>query len=51
MVTSLKSPGFDNATKTKCGFTVNGVSIDSDNLIVRQPVQKEPLRQASAPHD
>lgn len=37
LVTSLKSPGFAHATKTKFGFTVNGQSIDFDDLTVRQP--------------
>lgn len=36
IVTSLKSPGFAHPTKTKFGFTVNGQSIDFDNLVVRQ---------------
>jgi hypothetical protein len=36
LVTSLQSPGFDHPTKTKFGFTVNGESIDFDNLSVRQ---------------
>ena len=35
-VTSLKSPGFAHPTKTKFGFTVNGQSIEFDNLVVRQ---------------
>jgi len=35
-VASLKSPGIAHPTKTKFGFTVNGQSIDFDNLVVRQ---------------
>ena len=38
LVTSLLSPGFDHPTKTKFGFTVNGQSIEFDNLTVRQPL-------------
>jgi arylsulfatase A-like enzyme len=41
VVTTLKSPGFAHPTKTKFGFTVNGQSIEFDNLVVRQP--SEPL--------
>ena len=37
MVTSLQSSGFEHPTKTKFGFTVNGDSIQFDNLAVRQP--------------
>ncbi len=37
LVTSLRSPGFAHPTKTKFGFTVNGQSIEYDNLMVRQP--------------
>jgi hypothetical protein len=36
MVTKLKSAGFAHPTKTKFGFTVNGQSIEFDNLVVRQ---------------
>ena len=36
LVTSLRSPGFDHPTKTKFGFTVNGESIDFDNLVVKR---------------
>lgn len=36
MVASLRSPGFDHPTKTKFGFTVNGESIDFDNLVVKK---------------
>jgi hypothetical protein len=36
LITSLKSPGFAHPTKTKFGFTVNGQSIEFDNLVVRQ---------------
>lgn len=36
LITSLKSPGFAHPTKTKFGFTVNGQSIEFDNLQVRQ---------------
>ncbi|EMI21487.1 sulfatase family protein [Rhodopirellula maiorica SM1] len=36
LVTHLKSPGFAHPTKTKFGFTVNGQSIEFDNLVVRQ---------------
>ncbi|QEG02637.1 Arylsulfatase [Stieleria maiorica] len=35
LVISLKSPGIAHPTKTKFGFTVNGQSIDFDNLVVR----------------
>jgi len=35
LTTSLRSPGFDHPTKTKFGFTVNGATIDFDNLKVR----------------
>ncbi|HBE70741.1 MAG TPA: sulfatase [Planctomycetaceae bacterium] len=35
-VTSLRSPGFAHPTKNKCGFTVNGQSIDFDNFVIRQ---------------
>ncbi|TWU62031.1 sulfatase-like hydrolase/transferase [Crateriforma conspicua] len=38
LVTSLRSPGFDHPTKTKFGFTVNGQSIDFDNLVVKRLV-------------
>ena len=37
LVASLQSPGFAHPTKTKFGFTVNGQSIEFDNLTVRQP--------------
>ena len=37
LVTSLRSPGFAHPTKNKCGFTVNGQSIDFDNFVIRQP--------------
>ena len=37
MVASLRSPGFAHPTKNKFGFTVNGATIDFDNLSVRQP--------------
>ena len=37
MVSSLRSPGFAHPTKDKCGFTVNGESVDFDNLVVRRP--------------
>ena len=33
-VAKLASPGFDHPTKTKFGMTVNGKTIDFDNLIV-----------------
>ncbi|QDT05378.1 hypothetical protein K227x_37780 [Rubripirellula lacrimiformis] len=33
LATSLKSPGFAHATKSKFGFTVNGSTIDFDNLM------------------
>jgi len=36
LVASLRSPGLAHPTKTKFGFTVNGDSIDFDNLIVRK---------------
>ncbi|WP_246112701.1 family 16 glycoside hydrolase [Allorhodopirellula solitaria] len=36
MVTNRRSPGFAHPTKTKFGFTVNGQSIEFDNLHVRQ---------------
>lgn len=38
LMLELKSPGFAYPTKTKFGFTVNGQSIEFDNLIVRQLV-------------
>jgi len=34
-IAELKSPGFDHSTKTKFGMTVNGTTIDFDNLIVK----------------
>jgi len=34
LVTSLRSPGIDHPTKTKFGMTVNGSTIDFDNLKV-----------------
>ena len=33
----LRSPGIDHPTKTKFGFTVNGETIDFDNLKVYAP--------------
>ncbi|QDV47441.1 Arylsulfatase [Stieleria neptunia] len=42
LITSLKSPGFAHPTKTKFGFTVNGQSIEFDNLVVRQLKSDEP---------
>jgi hypothetical protein len=35
LTTSLHSPGFAHPTKTKLGFTVNGATIDFDNLVVK----------------
>jgi arylsulfatase A-like enzyme len=35
LATNLRSPGFDHATKTKLGFTVNGQSIEFDNFVVK----------------
>jgi hypothetical protein len=37
LATSLHSPGFSHPTKTKFGFTVNGATIDFDNLRVMKP--------------
>ena len=36
LITKLKSPGIDHPTKTKLGMTVNGATIDFDNLKVFQ---------------
>ncbi|MFD2255241.1 family 16 glycoside hydrolase [Luteolibacter algae] len=36
LITSLKSPGISHPTKTKFGFTVNGSTIDFDNLAIYQ---------------
>ncbi len=36
MVTSLRSSGFAHPTKEKCGFTVNGESVDFDNLVIKR---------------
>ena len=41
MVTHLHSPGFAHPTKTKFGFTVNGQTIDFDNVVVRK-LEAEP---------
>ena len=42
LITSLHSPGFDHAAKTKFGFTVNGESIDFDNMVVRRLEDTQP---------
>lgn len=44
LAVSLRSPGFAHPTKTKFGFTVNGQSIEFDNLVVRQFKSNDPSR-------